>query len=58
MEGREWRRWGGRSIGSKGSDCAKGVVSGRWAAAGEGVGFGPEGQGGNIYDVRVLVRIW
>ena len=45
-------------MGLKGSDCAKGVVSGRWAAAGEGVGFGPGGQGGNIYDVRVLVRFW
>ena len=28
------------------------------AAAGEGVGFGPGGRGGNINDVRDLVRIW
>ena len=41
-------------MGLKGSDCAKGIVSGRWAAAGEGVGFGPGGRGGNINDVRDL----
>jgi hypothetical protein len=34
---------------SKGSNCAKGVSSGRWAAAWEGVGFGPGGRGGYIY---------
>ena len=45
-------------MGLKGSDCAKGIVSRRWAAAGEGVGFGPGGRGGNINDVRDLVRIW
>ena len=44
-------------MGLKGSDCAKGVVSGRWAAAGEGVGFGPGGRGGNIYGERLSVRI-
>jgi hypothetical protein len=48
-EGRE-RRWGVRwSMGSKGNDCAKGVSSRQWAAAWEGVGFGPGGWGGNIY---------
>ena len=57
-EGRE-QRWGVRwSMGSKGSDCAKGISSRRWAAAWEGVGFGPGGRGGNINDVRDLVRIW
>ncbi len=32
-------------MGSRGSDCAKGVVSGRWAAAWEGVEFGQGGRG-------------
>jgi hypothetical protein len=55
-EGRE-QRWGVRwSMGSKGSDCAKGISSRRWAAAWEGVGFGPGGWGGNIYCARPLVR--
>jgi hypothetical protein len=44
-------------MGSKGGDCAKGVSSGRWAAAWEGVGFSRGGRGGNIYCVRSLVRI-
>ena len=47
------RRRGGRSLGgSGGSDSAKGVDSGRWAAAVEGVGFGRGGRGGNNYGVR------
>ena len=50
--GMERRRGGGRLIGSRGNDCTKGVVSGRWAAAGEGVGFGRGWRGGNINDVR------
>ncbi len=56
--GMERRQGGGRLIGSKGSDCAKGVVTGRWAAAWEGIEFGRGGRGGNIYDVRDLVQIW
>ena len=41
-------------MGARGSNCTKSVDSGRWAAAGEGVGFGPGGRGGNINDVRDL----
>jgi len=40
----KWRRGGRWSMGSKGSDCAKGVVSGQWVAAWEGVAFGPGGR--------------
>ncbi len=58
VEGREWCRGGRWLDGARGNDCAKSVDSGRWAAAGEGVGFGPGGRGGNINDVRDLVRIW
>jgi hypothetical protein len=36
-EAGERRRGGGWLMGSRGSDCAKGVDSGRWVAAGEGV---------------------
>ncbi len=49
-EGRE-RHGGVRWLmGSKGSDCAKGVSSGRWAGAWEGVGFG-RGGGAEIFMV-------
>ena len=48
-------RW---SMGSKGSNCAKGVSFIQWAAAWEGIGFGPGGWGGNIYGERDSVRIW
>ena len=41
---RLWR-WG-RLIGSRRSDCAKGVVTGRWAAAWEGIEFGGGGRAG------------
>jgi hypothetical protein len=41
---------GGWLMGSRGSDCAKGVVSGRWVAAGEGV----EVSGGGCYGVFLL----
>jgi hypothetical protein len=40
------------------SDCAKGVVSGRWAAAGEGVEFGRGRRGGNNYGVRGRLLSW
>jgi type II secretory pathway component GspD/PulD (secretin) len=54
VKGRE-RRWGVRwSMGSKGSNCAKGVSSIQWAAAWEGIGFGPGGWGG-FFMVR---EIW
>ena len=39
----KWHRGGRGSMGSKGSDCAKGVVSGRWAAEEEGVRSGRGG---------------
>ena len=47
--GMERRRGGRAGGGSGGSDSAKGVDSGRWAAAVEGVGFGRGGWGGNNY---------
>jgi hypothetical protein len=56
-EGRERRRGEGWLMGSRGSDCAKGASSGRWAAAWEGVGFGRDGRGGNIYCVRNLFGV-
>ena len=43
------RRGGGWSMGSRGSDCTKGVDSGRWAATGESVGFGRGGGGWKNY---------
>jgi hypothetical protein len=46
----ERRRGGGWLMGSRGSDCAKGVVSGQWVAAGEGV----EVSGGGCYGVFLL----
>ena len=55
--GLERRRWGGRSMGLKGSDCAKGVDSGRWAAEGEGVGSGRGGRGWNNYGCLVLLSL-
>jgi hypothetical protein len=48
-DGRERRRGVRWSMGSKGSNCAKGVSSGSWAAAWEGVGFGPGGRGGILF---------
>jgi hypothetical protein len=49
-EAGEQRRWGGWLMGSRGSDWSKGVVSGRWVAAGEGV----EVSGGGCYGVFLL----
>ena len=45
----EQRQGGGWSMGSSGSDRTKGVVSGRWEAAGESVGSGRGGGGGKNY---------
>ena len=56
-EVRERRRGVRWSMGSKGSDCVKGVSSRGWAAAWEGVGFGRGGRGGNIYCVRNLFGV-
>jgi hypothetical protein len=44
-EAGERHRGGGWLMGSRGSDCAKGVVSGRWVVAGEGV----EVSGGGFF---------
>lgn len=43
--GMERRRGGRWSIKSRGSDCTKGVDSGRWATAWVGVEFGRGGRG-------------
>jgi hypothetical protein len=59
-EGRERRRGVQWLMGSKGSNCAKGVSSGRWVAAGEGVEFG-QGSGGASMMVFVIIglqRLW
>ena len=45
-------------MGSLWSNCAKGVVSGRWAAAGEGVEFGRGRRGGNNNGVSGRLLGW